>query len=128
LDWKRTRRREPDGKERKFLAQRKQHKVKIEAGVSCSKSPPFENITNAHLSLHPKPVVRPILPLNNLPSRCLTRLLGVSLESLGCLLPVELFLAFGRGKWDSRTFTRLIRDGNGFEVFEINGVRKELGQ
>lgn len=52
-----------------------------------------EGASSSSLSLHPKPVVRPIPPLNNLPSRCLTRLLGVSLESFGCLLPVELFVS-----------------------------------
>ena len=36
------------------------------------------------LSLHPSPVVSPIPPLSNLPSRCLTLLCGVSLASLGC--------------------------------------------
>lgn len=52
-----------------------------------------EGASSSSLSLQPKPVVRPMPPLNNLPSRCLTRLLGVSLESFGCLLPVELFVS-----------------------------------
>lgn len=56
-------------------------------------SPPISKDGDAYLSLQPKPVVRPMPPLNNLPSRCLTRLLGVSLESFGCLLPVELLVS-----------------------------------
>jgi hypothetical protein len=58
-----------------------------------------EGASSSSLSLHPKPVVRPMPPLNNLPSRCLTRLLGVSLESFGCLLPVELFVSSEASEW-----------------------------
>lgn len=58
-----------------------------------------EGASSSSLSLHPKPVVRPIPPLNNLPSRCLTRLLGVSLESFGCLLPVELLVTNDASEW-----------------------------
>lgn len=44
-----------------------------------------EGASSSSLSLHPRPVVRPMPPFSSFPSRCLVRLLGVSLESLRCL-------------------------------------------
>ena len=41
-----------------------------------------KQLNESYLSLHPRPVVNPMPPLSNLPSRCLTRRVRVSLSSL----------------------------------------------
>lgn len=50
----------------------------------CRESRAHPRKKDTHLSLHPRPVVNPIPPWSNLPSRCLTLLRGVSLVSLAC--------------------------------------------
>lgn len=69
-----------------------------------------EGASSSSLSLQPKPVVRPIPPLKSLPSRCLTRLLGVSRESLGCLLPVELLVIKDASDWFEKVLKLEWRD------------------
>jgi len=72
------------------------NRIKFPSADQLSLSALNHQRKSIYLSLHPKPVVSPIPPLSSLPSRCLVRLLGVSLASLRCLDDVLTFEARDR--------------------------------